>query len=486
MILAGSTLPRRLYRAAQSRALDRMAAARQGLTPELLMERAGRAAWQLLRMLWPRAGRIAVLCGSGNNGGDGLVVARLAHAAGLDVRVLYVTRPPACGAVLARWQATGVGMEPCTEAALQDREVLVDALLGTGLDRAPVGDMRAAVVALSARSADVLALDVPSGLHADTGRILGVAVCARATLSFVVLKQGLLTGEGPHCSGALYHAGLGVSTELSGAAVVWRVDAAARVAALPPRRRTAHKGNFGHVLVIGGDHGYGGAVRLAGMAAARVGAGRVSVATRHCGTTDPELMVHVVESADTLPALLRRVGVLALGPGLGQAQWGSALLACALESALPAVVDADALNLLAAWPQRRAAPWILTPHPGEAARLLGCTVADIQADRFTAARRLQARYAGVVVLKGAGTVIADGRSCTVVQGGNPGMACGGTGDVLTGVIAGLWVQGHSAVEAARTGAALHAAAGDAAALDGGERGLLAGDLLPWVRRLANP
>ena len=492
-LLAGRALPRGLYGVSACRAIDQAAAERCGLPGAVLMERAGRAAWQLLRMLWPRAARVAVLCGPGNNGGDGLVVARLAHAAGLDVRVLCPATPPgrgaAAGAAAKRLAAAGLATQPYTHAALADREVLVDALLGTGLQSAAHGALLDALKALAARPADVLALDVPSGLDAATGHVAGSAVCARATLSFIALKTGLLSGAGPDCCGQLYAAGLGVpAAAYPPEPAALRLDAALLEDALPARKRGAHKGDCGHVLVVGGEHGYAGAARLASLAAARAGAGLVSVATRsaHC-CAYPELMIHAVDASESLAPLMRRATVLAVGPGLGQGAWGGALLGRCLESRLPAVVDADGLNLLAAQPQqRREAPWILTPHPGEAARLLGCTSAEVQADRYTAARRLRETYGAVIVLKGAGTVIADEQGLAVVHGGNPGMASGGMGDVLTGVIAGLWAQGRPAAQAARIGACLHAAAGDAAARTGGERGLLAGDLLPWVRHLANP
>lgn len=489
-LLAGRALPRALYGAAACRETDQAAARRCQLPGAVLMERAGRAAWQLLGTLWPDARRVAVLCGPGNNGGDGLVLARLAHVAGLDVRVLCPATPPGRGAAAAAKRLADVGLEtrPYAREALADRQVLVDALLGTGLQRPPEGAMLDAIEALAARPADVLALDVPSGLDADTGWTGDGAVRARATLSFIALKPGLLTSAGPEYCGRVYMAGLGVPAAAYPAQpTALRLDAAILDPALPARPRGAHKGDCGHVLVVGGTHGYTGATRLAGLAAARIGAGLVSLATRAaCCCAHPELMVHEVDSRAALAPLMRRASVLAVGPGLGQDAWARALLELCLESSLPMVVDADGLNLLAAQPLHRKTPWILTPHPGEAARLAGCTTAAVQADRYATARQIQDTFGAAVVLKGAGTVIADEHGLAVVQGGNPGMASGGMGDVLTGVIAGLWAQGRSAGQAARLGACLHAAAGDAAARADGERGMLAGDLLPGLRRLANP
>jgi len=258
---------------------------------------------------------------------------------------------------------------------------------------------------------------------------------------------------------------------------------------LPPRPRASHKGDYGHVLVVGGDHGMAGAVRLAGEAAARVGSGLVSVATRldHAAViaaARPELMCHGVECARDLCVLLQRASVVAIGPGLGQSAWARELLAALLQTHSPLVVDADALNLLAQEPTRRD-HWILTPHPGEAARLLDMTTGQIQADRLYAVQALQQRYGGVCVLKGAGSLVCASGSIAICEAGNPGMASGGMGDVLTGIIAGLLAQGLSLVDAACAGVYIHAKAGDRAAQEG-ERGLLASDLMPHLRQLVNP
>ncbi|MCK4587669.1 MAG: NAD(P)H-hydrate dehydratase [Gammaproteobacteria bacterium] len=254
-----------------------------------------------------------------------------------------------------------------------------------------------------------------------------------------------------------------------------------------PRKPPDDKGQFGHVLVVGGESGMSGAARLAGEAAARSGAGLVSLATRveHAAIISsavPELMCHGVEDRQALMPLLHRATVVAIGPGLGQSQWAQSLFGVLLQSDLPMVVDADALNLLAVEPMKRDS-WILTPHPGEAARLLGNTVEEVQSNRAAVAVELQKKYGGVVVLKGAGTVVVDSEGVMGICGeGNPGMATGGMGDVLTGVIAGLLAQGASLSQAARLGVCLHARAGDLAAEEG-QRGLLASDLFPFVRRL---
>jgi NAD(P)H-hydrate epimerase len=331
-------------------------------------------------------------------------------------------------------------------------------------------------------------------VDADSGYHHGCAVRADITLSFIAGKPGLYTGRGRAAAGEVVIDDLGlvdhVFDDLEPAARLLRADALARWCA--PRPRDAHKGLFGHVLCIGGDRGYGGALALCAEAAHRVGAGLVSAATRaeHVApllTRRPECMVRAVDDADDLQPLLQRAGVLAVGPGLGMSEWGMALLYVAQEAGLPAVFDADALNAIARRDADLLPQAVLTPHPGEAARLLGLAVVEIEADRVQAARRLAARFGCVVVLKGAGTVVAaPGEIPAIVDAGNPGMAAGGMGDVLTGTIAGLIAQGWSRFDAAVCGALLHAAAGDAAADEGGERGLLPSDLFPHLRHLVNP
>jgi len=257
----------------------------------------------------------------------------------------------------------------------------------------------------------------------------------------------------------------------------------------PKRPKDAHKGNFGHVLVVGGNKGMCGAARLAAEAAARIGAGLISVATRTehilaITAARPELMCHGIQTGADLTPLLARATVLLIGPGLGRDAWAQALYQHALASPLPKVVDADALNLLSVKPTRQN-NWILTPHPGEAGRLLGCSLATIQADRVLAAKQLQECYQGVVVLKGAGSIVQSSCTSYLCAAGNPGMASGGMGDVLGGVIAGLLAQGFELEKAASLGTLLHALAGDKAATEGGERGLLAMDLMPYLRKLVN-
>lgn len=486
-----TSLPCALYTAAQSRELDRRAIA-AGLDGYTLMTRAGQAAFQLLRERWPQATRIVVLAGPGNNGGDGYVLARLAWAQHLDVRVLTVgdheqLRGEAAEAASAATRARVP--EQSWQGILPEADVYVDALFGTGLNKPVSGDFAAAIAALNRSGRPVLALDLPSGLHADTGAELGEAVHADATLSFIALKAGLLTGRGPALTGELFFSSLSVPESIYAdlPPLAHRL-VAADLNSLGRRPRDAHKGQHGHVLIVGGNHGMAGAVALAGEAALRCGAGLVSIATRPAHTAAltarrPELMCHGVEAAGALAPLLARASVVVLGPGLGRDEWARALFGAVLDAGLPLVLDADALNLLAGQPERRP-DWVLTPHPGEAARLLGTSTAAVQADRFAAVAALAARYGGAIVLKGAGTLVHDGQGISLCPYGNPGMATAGMGDVLSGVTGALLAQRQP--QAAALAVLAHALAGDKAAREGGERGLLAADLFPFLRQWVNP
>lgn len=482
-----------LYDVAGVRLLEQRACAACGIASLELMEQAGAAAYRVLRARWPAARRIAVVCGAGNNGGDGYVLARLAHADRLTVSVIQVGTPAVQGDAALTWQRLQANPLPLSHdlTALTDAEVVVDALFGIGLNRAPADLAQAAIEAINAGSCPRFSLDVPSGLNAETGAALGVAVRADHTLTFIANKCGLVTGVARDFVGTLEVAAL----EIPGPVLAgvpprarWH-DWAEWRHRLAPRPRTAHKGNHGHVLLVGGAPGMSGAVRLAAEAALRSGAGLVSVAVspavaHNLNVGRPEIMAHAVETSADLAPLVARATVVAVGPGLGQSPWAVALWAALRDCARPLVLDADALNLLACDPAQRA-DWILTPHPGEAARLLGYhDTAVIAADRFAASAALQARYGGTVVLKGAGTLVQTPMQLGVIAGGNPGMAAGGMGDVLSGIIAALVAQGLAGADAATAGAALHAAAGDLAA-EAGERGLLASDLMPWLRTLVN-
>ena len=483
-----------LYTADQVRALDRRAIDEFGVPGYELMTRAGHATLNALRSLWPAARSITVLCGPGNNGGDGYVVARVARAQGLATIVVAASDPGRLTGDARRafddFAAAGGRCQSWSSDALES-DVIVDALFGTGLVRELTGDPAAMLAAANASGRPIVAVDVPSGLHADTGVVLGIAARAELTVTFIGRKLGLYLGAGPEHRGQLVFDDLGVpSATWAGAepAALLLGEADVR-AALPRRRRTAHKGAHGHVLVIGGGPGMPGAARLAGEAALRAGAGLVTVAVHPDNVgmiaSRPELMCVAMHSAADLEPALARATVLAIGPGLGTSGWAQAALRVAMESGKPLIVDADALNLLAAAPVERD-HWILTPHPGEAARLLGSTGDAVQSDRFAAARELQRRCGGHVVLKGAGSIVqSPGATPRLCDRGNPGMAVGGMGDVLTGVVSGIAAQCGKLGLAARAGTFVHARSGDLAARKG-ERGLLATDVLEQVRACVNP
>ncbi len=513
-------LPEAVYSAAQVRGIDRAAIDGLGIAGYELMERAGEAALDALQRRWPAARKVGVYCGAGNNAGDGYVVARLARAAGLAVRVAAVTMPEKLSGEALRafedCRSAGVPIEPFgagADAAFVP-DVVVDALLGTGLARAVEGRYAQAVEHINAAGVPVLALDVPSGLDADRGVALGCAVRASATVTFVGLKQGLFLGEAPDLAGALEFADLGLPAALTAGLVppLRRLTLAALRAALPRRARTAHKGTHGRLLLVGGGPGTAGAIRLAAEAALRVGAGLVYVATDRdsVGTVlagRAELMCRPVAAAEDLDPLLAIADGVVLGPGLGRSDWARGLWHRVMQSALPLVLDADGLNLLAELgpgPRARRGDWLVTPHPGEAGRLLGTDAGAVQRDRLAAVTALVQRFSAAAVLKGACTLVgvpepsapgpasadtARGAGAAVgvhvCDHGNPGMGTAGVGDVLSGVLGGLLVQLRDLAMTARTGVLLHALAGDAAAADG-ERGLVAGDLMPELRRWANP
>ncbi len=486
-----------LHDRAALRVLEAKASEHLGGDGFALMSRAGEAAWRLLLSGWAGAQRIVVACGPGNNGGDGYVLALHALQSGLEVTALQMpghapATPLARRACDAYVQAGGA--VTVFEGRLPAADVIVDALFGIGLSRALNGAAAAMAGAINAAGVPVLALDAPSGVDTETGAVPGVAVQADQTVQFIAAHAGLATGPALDHVGRLVVASLDLPASVfeGVAPVARRLRADDLQGRFEPRRRNAHKGDSGFLLCIGGEHGTGGAVLLAAEAALRSGAGLVGVATRAAHVPAmlarrPEVMAQGVDGAATLRPLIDRAGIVAIGPGLGQAAWGSALFGVALASGKPLVVDADGLNLLAKGGQALPSDAILTPHPGEAARLLQTDAAAVQADRLGAARRLCKAFGCVVVLKGAGTVVAaPGELPLVIAAGNPGMASGGTGDVLTGVIAALRAQGRKAFDAAATGALLHAAAGDLAAQGPGERGLLASDLFPHLRAQVNP
>jgi NAD(P)H-hydrate epimerase len=482
-------LPVEVYSAASVRAMDRRAIEEGGIPGYDLMQRAGDAAFAAMRRHWPAARRVTVLCGPGNNAGDGYVVARLARAAGLDLRVVAVSDPQRLRGDAARahadYIAQGGRTDPLGNGLLEPCELVVDAMLGTGVDRELEQPFVAAIRQVNRLGVPVIALDIPSGLDADTGEPHGHALAATVTLAFVGLKSGYYLGRAPDFVGALEFAGLDLppASRAGESPVMRRIDGQVAARALPPRRRSAHKGEHGRVLIVGG-HAMPGAARLAGEAALRAGAGLVTVATSAASAAAvlagrPELIVK-----DGMPTELSVFDAIAVGPGLGTGAEAQCTFDAVVASAVRLVVDADALTLLAERP-RKSDHWILTPHPGEAARLLGTSVDDVQRDRLGSVRGIAERYGGTCVLKGAHTLVCGASDVPqVCDRGNPGMATAGSGDVLTGVIAALLAGGCEPPVAAVAGVFLHAEAGDRAAR-AGTRGMIASDIVGQLRDVVN-
>jgi hydroxyethylthiazole kinase-like uncharacterized protein yjeF len=521
-----------IYQAQQIREFEHIAQERFSMTAEVLMQRAGKAAFDFLQRRWPQAQKIAVFCGAGNNGGDGYVLAAYAKERGLDVSIWQV------GSIEKMKEAAAAARQACQKAHipiyifdekanLQHPDVIVDAICGIGVHENLREEIVAAIKKMERLHAPILSIDLPTGIDADTGQILGAAVHASATITFIGLKLGLLTGSGSSCTGELVFNDLQLPSELFSyiEPIAEKINLSTYATFLKPRPRDWHKGLSGHVLVIGGECGYAGAPRMAAEAALRVGAGLVTVATRPenalmLNIACPEIMCHGISQAKELDALISRASVIVLGPGLGQTEWSqqiweyicqqdlsrdlaqnlthnlsqNASQNAALD--LPIVLDADGLNLLAKRAKHAKLGeleqqncfkenWVLTPHPGEAARLIEISSQEVQQDRLSALKEINKRYGGVCVLKGAGSLVLAPNALPVLcDKGNPGMASAGMGDVLSGVIGGLLAQGIPLGDAAKLGVCIHAMAGDLAAKEG-ERGMMAMDLMPYLRRLSN-
>ncbi|CAM3847515.1 NAD(P)H-hydrate dehydratase [Parendozoicomonas haliclonae] len=501
----GGSLPHSLYTAEQTRNLDAEAIQVHGISGIELMKRAGQAAFEAVLKQWPqiaRGGTLQIFCGAGNNGGDGYIIAALARQRYIPVRVVTLKDPDQLtGDARKAWEwyrSLSGRTQPWSELISITGDLVIDAMLGTGLTGEVSGDYASAIDAINTSGKPVIAIDIPSGLSADSGMALGRSIQADLTVTFIGMKRGLVTGTGPQVCGQIIFSDLQVP-----AAVYETVPATAKLikkreltGLIHPRARDAHKGHYGHLLIVGGDHGMGGAAIMAAEAAMRSGAGLVTLATRpeHVMASmvrRPEVMARAVATGIDLEALLKGKTAVVIGPGLGKEAWGAELLKVVLSSDLPVLLDADALNLLAETPELLQARenCVITPHPGEASRMLGVTIPEIAADRFGSVEQLQALCGGAAVLKGAGSLVAvpeNGHVCTYIcRAGNPGMAVAGMGDVLSGVIGALLAQGLSAAEAARLGVWLHASAGDECAKAEGEAGMAATDLIPAVRRLIN-
>lgn len=491
------SLPEELYSAEAVGAIDRYVIDQQGVDGFELMQAAAASAFRRLVRNWPEPSALLILCGAGNNGGDGYLIAANAKRHGIDVHCVAVAPTEKLKDDARRaWQKakadgveiTALGSTPGDIASLPYGRVdlIVDAMLGTGAAGAPREPFADIIDHCNRVSTPVLAVDVPSGLDSTRGTISGAAVRADLTVTFIALKAGLMTGYGPECCGRLVFESLDTdewASESGQVPVARRVDWSSQSPLLPRRAANAHKSQFGHVLVVAGDRGFGGAGILAAEAAARSGAGLISLATRpeHLASAlarCPSLMVQGVTHGSELEHLIDAATVIVCGPGIGRGAWGQQVLQQVLDSGKPRVLDADALNLLSTRVAQREDNQILTPHPGEAARLLDCTVPEVESDRLAAATDIQSIYGGVVLLKGAGTVVVDGQGVpAIVSGSNPGMATGGMGDVLAGLIGSFWGQIGNAQQATVLGATLHLEAARLASCARGFMGLLPHDVI---------
>jgi ADP-dependent NAD(P)H-hydrate dehydratase / NAD(P)H-hydrate epimerase len=496
----------RLVSSAEIREIDRTAIEGFGIPSLTLMDRAGRAVAEAARELAAPSGRIVVVCGGGNNGGDGYVAARLLCGAGRDARVIALVGTaklsPDARAVREQAERAGVPIDEGGELAPLEAgvgDVVVDAIFGTGLSRAPEGAFAEAIArieALRVAGARVLAVDVPSGLSADTGRPLGPCVRADRTVTFAFQKRGLVLHPGPSFAGDVTVVDIGIPPDAArrvpvGCEILTEMEARLLV---PPRAPDAHKGDAGRVLVIAGSPGKTGAAHLALTGALRGGAGLVTLAARAevlplALAGRPEAMSLAVPGQGPLGrpdlqfllAAAQGADALVVGPGIPRGPETAELLrALLLRARKPAVLDADALNALAEIPEALGGlevPLLLTPHPGEMARLCGIAIADVQADRIGIAAAKARAWNATVLLKGAGTIVADPETPPVlVPTGNAGLATGGTGDVLAGLCGALLAAGLPPPAAARVAAFVHGRAGDLAARRFGQRGLLASDL----------
>lgn len=493
-----NSLPLEIYQVDSIRFMEKQAMTTLSISENTLMLRAAEAAFKVLRQHFEKATDICIVCGGGNNAGDGYYLAKLIKEAGLSVEIFYLLEPSQLTGA-ARWayeeaSAMSIEMRAFSATMKTEADLIVDAIFGTGLSRRVEDIFLEAIMWINDKFLPTLALDIPSGIAADTGTALGNAVIADATITFLGLKSGLMTGEALDYVGHLFFDDLQLPSNIFEEipAYALRLSYDDMKEFLLPRFRNAHKGECGHVLIVGGDYGMAGAVCMTANAALRAGAGLVSVITHQEHVAGilgfhPEVMVYSDEKVNW-EFLLSRSTVIVIGPGLGKSAWSEEmyLAATKVASDIPVVIDADGLYFLKKHPL--SSPMILTPHPGEAAQLLEMSVADIQLDRYGALQKMNEKYpTAACLLKGAGSLVLDEAGIFgVCTAGNPGMATAGMGDILTGIIAGLLAEGRDRFFALAMGVLLHGMAGDEVAFQKGQRGMMATDLLPMIQELVNP
>jgi len=490
------SLDARLFQVVDIKQIAQRAHKEQSISTAMLMGRAAQAAFDTIMHAYPHTDDFAVFCGPGGNGADGLYFAAIAAVAGKNVRCFMIADEDNIlerqQKAFAKAKDVGVNFTAYDQTIQSNTEIIVDALLGLSCQDDLSEQMQQVVNLINQADIPVCSLDIPSGLNANTGAGVPNGVTADLTISFIAPKIGCYMFRGPRVCGKLITNHLGIEPAI--------IDVQEPVAtllserfireSLPKRKKDSHKGDYGHVLVIGGDYGMGGAVRMAAEAAMRTGAGSVTVATRpeHLNVVSgarPEIMCYEVRSGEDLLPLIEKSKVIVLGPGLGRSEWAKSLFDTVVQSDVPKIMDADALRMLSD-EQIKRDDWILTPHPGEAAELLKHSCPDIQDHRLQSVKEVQMLYGGVAILKGRGTLVNDGSGIRLCHAGNPGMATAGMGDILSGVLGGLVAQGLSLPQSAGVGVLVHARSADMAAQENGERGLLATDLLPYLRVLVNP
>ena len=464
-----------------------------------LMEKAAAYAFQCSQECFPNIDSIQIFCGSGNNAGDAYLFGCYAIDHGITTSVIYLSNPKTLKgdaySAYQRYKAKEGKLIQWNENININCDLIIDGIFGIGINRPVKGIFLKAIELINQNSTPVLSLDIPSGLSGETGKIMGSSVRADLTITFVGKKIGLYINDGAKVNKKIKFSNLDIPEVCFEKArpILEEINASHISQILRQRKKDSHKGNFGHVLVVGGNHGMGGAVRITAEAALRTGAGLVSVITRSENAQTilkirPEIMAHALESDHkNLPHIIDSVDVIAIGPGLGQDQWAKGLYDAVLESNKPLILDADALNILAQNPQQKE-DWVLTPHPGEAARLLACSNSEIQSDRLKSLKKLCDAFGGVVLLKGQNTLIGRKENTPyMISAGNPGMSTAGMGDLLTGIISALYAQFRDQDLQLLTSvsALIHSTAGDRAARSG-ERGIIATDLFVELKDLLNP
>lgn len=494
-----TSLSQTVYSADQVKKFEVVAAKKCGVEIYQLMERAGKAVFDAIKQRYPSHHCCLVFAGSGNNGGDAYVAARLAKEAGLDVQLVTLSsgKPRTDDATNAQalWLEAGGQLLSLDVIEHKTDVIVIDGLLGSGVSRALDGQYKLAVEWINKTQSPVVSIDIPSGIHANTGRVCGVAVKADMTVTFVGKKSGSVTGAGRGYCGQLIFDDLDIGHAFENiASPQAQLMSYQQLNPLPKRPDDIYKGQCGKLLCIGSNIGMSGAIRLSGEAALRSGAGLVKVLCHEQSANTvmngrPELMVS--SQIDSLPELFNWADNVIIGPGLGRDIWAqnllSSLLSMQQKQAKPLILDADALTLLSDMspPPNLLKNSIITPHAGEAARLLDIGAEDIDKNRYKSAAALAEKFGTLVVLKGAGTIVRSSLSTWVCEDGNPGMATAGMGDLLCGVIGALVANGLPIEQAVKSAVCIHSRAADIVASECGPKGLLASDLFEPLRRLVN-